>query len=163
MVLHYQTIFFILMVFHGFGQSRFAKGETVSDFELTGYDGSIVSIASTESKVIILDFWASWCGPCVKSIKTTLKPIYKEFDRNELDIIGISNDQVESKWRKAIETWKLPWKNVWDADKNLVRTYQVKGIPTYVVIDQNGKVFANGIPSWELKNEVKKALKAMKK
>ncbi len=141
-----------------FGQ-KLAVGDVAPSFNLPGIDGQPVSIENIESKVIIIDFWASWCTPCLKSVKTTLKPLYDSYDRSEVEIIGISNDIQESKWRAAVNKWGLQWKNVWDADRSLVRSYDVPAIPTYFIVDSTGKMLAANVYSNDLRSEVKKALK----
>ncbi len=136
-------------------------GDKIPEFELLGIDGELVSVDKIDSKVIILDFWASWCGPCYKSVKSTLKPLYDSYSRADVEIIGISNDLHESKWRAAIDKWGLNWKNVWDEDKSLVRSYRVPAIPTYFIVDGDGIILASNVYSSQLKSEVRKALKSM--
>jgi peroxiredoxin len=140
-------------------QTSLEVGDQSPEFEATTSDGKLVSIESMDSKIIILDFWASWCGPCIKTLKTTLKPVYEYFDRSEVGIIGISNDLKEEKWRNALAKYEMNWPNIWDEDKSLVRLYEVKGIPTYIIVDSNGLVLASNIYSRNLKSEIKKALK----
>ena len=137
----------------------FEVGETVPGFELPGVDGESVSIANTDSKLIVLDFWASWCTPCLEAVDKTLKPIYASYDRRDVEIIGISNDRREDKWRAAIDKWELEWKNVWDSDQALVKGYNVPGIPTYFLVDGSGKVLASNVYSRNLKSEIRKALR----
>lgn len=151
------TITLFLSLFTSYAQ-ELNIGDQAPEFELPGADGEMVSLYNIKSKVIILDFWASWCAPCLKAVKTTLKPLYDAYDRSEVEIIGISNDINEDKWRGAINKWGLTWKNVWDPDQSLAGSYQVVAIPTYFIIDTNGKVLASNVNSSQLKGEVIKAL-----
>lgn len=151
-------VIFLIIGTYSFGQGL-QIGDMAPPFELTDVNGDLVSVGNIDSKVIILDFWASWCKPCLKSVKTTLKPLYDSYDRTDLEIIGISNDRKEAPWRAAVEKWELDWKNVWDEDRSLVRNYQVPAIPTYFIVDGTGKLLAANVYSSQLKTEVKKALK----
>ena len=134
-------------------------GDMAPYFEKEGYAGQIVSLENTEAKVIILDFWASWCRPCIASVDKYLKPLYEKYDRSEVEIIGISNDRKETSWTNAIKSWDLTWPNNWDDDTRLVRAYGVLAIPTYFILDRDGKVLASNVYSRELKPAVATALK----
>ena len=89
----------------------------------------------------------------------TIIPLYNEYDRTEVNIIGISNDIKEEKWRAAIKKYNIPWANVWDEDRSLVRVYQVPAIPTYFLVNQKGIIIASNVYANQLKSAVKKALK----
>jgi len=145
-----------------FGQqpkSSLKNGAMIPDIEGIYYDNTSFNLSEMKSKVIILDFWASWCGPCMKSVKTTLKPLYEEYSRSDFEVIGISNDRKKSSWEKAIKNWGLPWPNIWDNDQSMVRNFDVPAIPTYFVIDNTGKVLASNVFSSELKKTVQQLLK----
>ena len=86
-------------------------------------------------------------------------PVENKYDRTEVNVIGISNDIKEEKWRAAIERYKIPWVNVWDEDRKLVRAYQVPAIPTYFLVNQKGIIIASNVYANQLKSAVKKALK----
>jgi peroxiredoxin len=154
----YVAVFLVMLSSTSSAQALMA-GDQAPTIELIGHDGQLVTIASTESKLIILDFWASWCRPCLKSVETTLKPLYDSYDRADLEIIGISNDLDETKWRKAIGKWGLDWKNVWDEDKSLVRNYKVPAIPTYFIVNRSGEILAANVYSNDLKSTVRKLMK----
>ena len=62
------------------------------NFDLMSYDGLRVQLETSQSKVTIVNFWASWCGPCIKSLDHKIIPLYNEYDRTEVNVIGISND-----------------------------------------------------------------------
>jgi peroxiredoxin len=138
--------------------AQIPAGQVAPKFIQTGYDGKLVSIGEVKSKIILIDFWASWCAPCIKSTKTVLIPLYNSYDRVDVDIIGISNDRTEEKWRAAIHKYQMTWSNIWDADKSLVRAYGVPFIPTYFILDNQGIILKSNVYSNDLKHEVKKAL-----
>ena len=90
------------------------------------------------SKMIILDFWASWCGPCIKEMPE-LKELYKE---GKVEIVGISIDNQKGPWLKVLEKLDLPWISVWDEGKKISQSYNVTSVPTKFVIDKNGLIVA---------------------
>ncbi len=90
------------------------------------------------SKIIILDFWASWCGPCIKEIPE-LKELYSE---GNIEIIGISIDNQKGPWLKVLEKLDLPWINIWDEGKEISTAYNVTAVPTKFVINKNGIIVA---------------------
>lgn len=140
-------------------KSPLKAGDMIPEIEGVYFNDQNFDLAQMNSKVIILDFWASWCGPCVKSVKTTLKPLYEEYSRDDFEVIGISNDRKKSSWEKAINSWQLPWPNVWDDDQSMVRSYSVPAIPTYFIVDNTGKILASNVFSSDLKKTVKQLLK----
>ena len=126
-----------------------AIGKPLINFSQVGYDGNVVNTAELKGKVIILDFWGSWCVPCRKS-HPGLKKIYEKYHAKGLEIIGIANESAavgKSKeeqtksWQKAIHEDKLPWLQVLydEAKIDLVKMYEITGYPTKFVIDQNGR------------------------
>jgi thiol-disulfide isomerase/thioredoxin len=126
-----------------------AVGKPAIPFALEGMDGSIVDIAAFKGKVVLIDFWGSWCVPCRMS-HPALKDLYKKYNSKGFEIIGISNELANSTrdkkaqdiaWRKAIKEDGLPWAQIlYDpAILDLVKDYDINGYPTKFLIDQNGK------------------------
>ena len=155
-------LFYLVLTcyFLGFtAHAQLKENTRAPNFDLMSYDGLRVQLETGQSKITIVNFWASWCGPCIKSLDHTIIPLYNEYDRTEVNIIGISNDIKEEKWRTAIERYKIPWVNVWDEDRKLVRAYEVPAIPTYFLVNQAGVIVASNVYANQLKNAVKKALK----
>ena len=126
-----------------------AIGKPVIPFSQVGMDGNIVDITALKGKVVLVDFWGSWCVPCRLS-HPALKKLYDKDNEKGFEIIGISNEAANSTrdkakqdiaWRKAIKEDGLPWLQVlYDpAINDLVKEYDINGYPTKFLIDQNGK------------------------
>lgn len=126
-----------------------AVGKPVIPFSQIGADGNLVDVAALKGKVILVDFWGSWCVPCRMS-HPALKKMYEKYKSKGFEIIGIANEAVnpgkdkamqEVSWRKAIKEDGLKWLQVlYDpAIKDLVKEYDINGYPTKFLIDQNGK------------------------
>lgn len=119
-------------------------GSTVPDFELKTPEGKTVSLYGTKAKVKILDFWASWCGPC-RAESPNLKAVYEEYKDKGLEIIGISLDNKRDAWLKAIEEDQLPWVQVSSLMGRacpVVKLYRVNGIPDIFILDANNRIIA---------------------
>ena len=139
--------------------TQLRKNSEVPNFNRISHDGSSVQLKSNKSRVTIVSFWASWCSPCLKSLGHTIIPLYDQYDRSELNVIGISNDLEEEKWRKTIEKYNIPWVNIWDEDRSLVKAFQVPAIPTYFLVNQEGIIINSNVDAKKLKTVVRKALK----
>ena len=128
-------------------------GAKAPDFTLPDVNGNPVTMSAVKGKIKILDFWASWCGPC-RLNNPELKKIYKEFRDKGLVIIGISLDDEKEDWEMAIEADGLDWINVsslkgWDCD--IARLYNVKGVPSLFILDENNNIIATGLRDEQLK------------
>ena len=117
------------------------EGQIAPDFTLMDINGKPLVLSSLRGKWVILDFWGSWCGWCIKGMPK-MKEYYAKY-QDKLEILGVDcNDTVE-KWKNAVAKHEIPWLHVyWDKEKgdNPVELYGVQGFPTKVVIDPEGKV-----------------------
>ena len=136
-------------------------GAVAPDFTLPDLNGNPVTMSSVKAKIKIIDFWASWCGPC-RLNNPALKKIYDEFHSKGLEIIGVSLDNRKIGWEKAIEKDGLNWINVsslkgWDCE--VVRLYNVSGVPSLFILNENNRIIATGLRDEELRAFLEERLK----
>ncbi|MDE7438021.1 MAG: TlpA family protein disulfide reductase [Muribaculaceae bacterium] len=117
-----------------------ASGETMApDFTLKNLEGKDVKLSDFRGKWVIIDFWGSWCGWCIKGFPK-LKDAYEQY-QPELEIIGVDCNEPEANWRKGVEKYQLPWVNVYNPEgSRLLADYGVQGFPTKVIVNPEGKI-----------------------
>ena len=127
-----------------------------SDFSAPNPEGKVVSLKESLGKVTIVDFWASWCGPCRKE-NPNVVAIYKELHAKGLNIIGVSLDKEAGKWKEAIAKDGLTWTHVSNLkfwDEPIAAQYGVQSIPATFILDASGKVVAQDLRGPELKAKI---------
>lgn len=114
------------------------------DFSLKNTEGKVVHLRDFKGKIIFLDFWASWCKPCIEQFSHS-KKLKEEYEGKDIVFINIAVDDEEEKWLKMIEKRKIGGVNLFAGDKssNLSTMYNINGIPHYVLIDKEGKIIEN--------------------
>jgi len=140
---------------------KVAVGQPAPDFTLNTPEGTPFSLSSLKGQVVVIDFWASWCGPCRKE-NPHMVELYKELNPKGVEFFGVSLDDKKENWLKAIEDDGLTWKHASDLKgwkSAAAKLYGVNSIPATVVIDQNGTIVAKKVFGDELKAEVEKLLK----
>lgn len=138
-----------------------AAGSTAPEFTLNTPGGAPLSMYGVKAKIKIIDFWASWCGPC-RANNPALVELYKQYKDAGLEIIGISMDSKTEPWEKAIRADGLPWLQVsslqgWECP--IAAQYLVSGIPALFVLDENNKFIAIKPTEEELKTILKDRLR----
>jgi len=141
-------------------QNNLKVGDSYVDFAMKNKDGEVVKLSDYEGNLVLLDFWASWCMPCIKEMPT-LKEAYKTYQNQGFEIIGISEDESKAVWEKAIAKFELDWVNLWDeagneADPYLI--YNISGIPDNFLINSDGIIIARGLRGEDLKQVVKEEM-----
>lgn len=135
-------------------------GQQAPDFTINGLDGKPVRLADFKGKYVLLDFWASWCGPCRAENPNVVKAYNKYKDRN-FTILGISLDKDKAAWEQAIKQDGLTWSHAGelaDFQGATVRLYQVEAIPSSFLLDPNGKIVARNLRGEELDAFLNKTL-----
>lgn len=125
-------------------------GDEMKDFTI---DGKSLAELCKGNKVVILDFWASWCRPCRAEIPN-LKEIYNKHHDKGFEIISISIDNDNAAWKKALEQEQLPWTNFRDADDTVAKLYKVSAVPTMYVLDGDHKLLAENLRGEELAKKI---------
>lgn len=124
-------------------ESSLQKDAIIPNFSITGSDGTQIKIldVAAKSKFMLIDVWASWCKPCRAEIPA-LKQLYETHKSKGLNILGISSDKNESAWRKAIIEDGTTWLHGLQKDGTVSKTFNIKAIPAYILIDAKGKLIA---------------------
>lgn len=123
-----------------------AIGQPAPDFTLLNAEGQPVALRSYRGKYVLVDFWASWCGPC-RAENPNVTRVYNEFKNQNFDVLSVSIDvpDARAKWLKAVHDDHLPWTQVLDLSAGAGRAaalYQVEAIPQNFLIDPTGKIVA---------------------
>ncbi|WP_313806934.1 TlpA disulfide reductase family protein [Flavobacterium sp.] len=135
-------------------------GQVAPNFSAKNPEGKTVSLKESLGKVTIIDFWASWCGPC-RAENPNVVALYNEFHGKGLNIIGVSLDKDEAKWKEAIAKDKLAWAHVSNLkfwEDPIAKQYNVKSIPATFILDASGKIVAKDLRGEELKAKVAELL-----
>ena len=134
-------------------------GSKVPEFTVKGADGQDVTLASLREgkKYVLIDFWASWCGPCRKEIPN-LKALYKQYADRGFDIVSISIDKKKTDWEKALEEEQLPWNNYLD-ETGVASLYHVKAIPAMYLIDAEGVMVGENLRGEALADKLAELLR----
>ena len=120
--------------------SSFAQAPAQApDFILNDINGKSLSLSSTRGKVVVLDFWGSWCIWCIRGIPD-MKKYYEKY-KNKLEIIGMDCGDSDEKWKAAVKKYELPWKHVYvPKHSKVLDNYKIEGFPTKIVIAPDGTV-----------------------
>ncbi|WP_299335846.1 TlpA disulfide reductase family protein [uncultured Psychroserpens sp.] len=136
-------------------------GDKFVDFSQTTPEGKTIKASEVKSKLTLIEFWASWCGPC-RATNPSLVKTYDEFKPKGFEILGVSLDQYKDDWIKAIKEDELTWTNVSDllGDENeAALIYNVSGIPDNILIDDQGIIIARDLRGGQLREKLIEFLK----
>ena len=135
-------------------------GKKAPNFSAPSPEGKPISLNESLGKVTIIDFWASWCGPC-RQENPNVVAMYNELHEKGLNIIGVSLDRDGDKWKEAIAKDGLTWPQISNLkfwQEPIAEQYNVKSIPATFILDENGIIVARDLRGDELKAKVKEIL-----
>ncbi|KAA5547893.1 TlpA disulfide reductase family protein [Adhaeribacter rhizoryzae] len=138
-----------------------AVGQPAPDINLPTPDGKSVSLSSLRGKYVLVDFWASWCGPCRQENPNVVR-MYNQYKDKGFEIFGVSLDESREKWLKAIDADKLTWPHVSDLkgwESSAAKLYNIQAIPQTLLLDKEGKIIAKNLRGPSLEEKLASLLK----
>lgn len=148
---------------------RRARENFAPDFSFTSSEGEHIMLEDLRGKVVLLDFWGTWCPPCVESVPE-LRSLHKRYSKegSPFMLIGISSDSDEEEWKEFTAKNKMIWPQYRDKDRRIQRAFGVRAFPTYILIDHEGVVRFQSVGlSWmgaaNLEDAVRKHIKILAK
>lgn len=143
-------------------QKSLAVGSVFPDFQVTSLDSKPLSVSAEKGKIVLIDFWATWCGPCVGELPNVQK-VYAQYHDKGFDIIGISLDQDKDKLTTFLKDKGVPWPQYFDGkgwENKVSTTYGINSIPATYLLGKDGKILGKGLRGEALDAAVKTALAA---
>lgn len=138
-------------------------GQVAPDFTLQTPEGGSLTLSSLRGKCVLVDFWASWCGPCIRELPN-IKKVYEKYHSRGFEVVSISLDDKMANWTKAIEKHQIPWLHVsslkgWKCP--VAQLYHVTGVPAMYLLDAEGRIVTDNARGEALEQEVSKLCKGV--
>ena len=142
-------------------QLSLQPGKTPPDFTATTIEDQHIQLADYRGKVVLLDFWATWCGPCIAELPN-VKRVYEKYRDKGFRIISISLDREKQTLRQFVEQREIRWPQIYDADreadKQIARRYGVNAIPQMILVGRDGKIIDTRLRGSALETAVASAV-----
>ncbi len=141
-------------------QRSLVEGATFPDFDEKDLAGKSLSVGNYKGKVVLIDFWATWCGPCVGELPNVVKTYEKNHDKG-FEIIGVSLDQDEQRLRNFTKEKQMTWPQFFDGKgwgNKLAQKYGIQSIPATFLLNSEGKIIGRDLRGEALEQAVTKAL-----
>lgn len=142
------------------GEMQSKIGSIAAEFTLKNLADQDVSLSQFKGKYILIDFWASWCGPCREEFPH-IKKAYAAYKEKGFEVLGVSTDKNAGQWKKAVADMELPWVQLLDGQGTAaiaLSKYAVTVLPTSFLIDKSGKIIAKDLRGDALEKELAKLL-----
>lgn len=150
----------VFLSFAGLAEAQIKQGLRAPEVALPTANGDTVRLSSLKGKVVLLDFWASWCGPCRVSNKGLAK-LYPKFRDKGFEILGVSLDEDHTDWQKAVKKDKISWLQVIDDggwESVTANKWRISAIPTSYLINRDGILIAMDLEGKELEKALNQLL-----
>lgn len=145
-------------------QKAIEIGKKAPEITMTKADGTAFSLSTLKGKIVLIDFWATWCAPCVEE-QPELKALYDTYSdkvkNNQFEILGISLDRNKESWQKAIDRFGINWIQISDLKfwkSPVAKLYEVDELPFNIIIDGQGTILAKNLHGKDLEEFLKKSL-----
>lgn len=145
-------------------QKAIEIGKKAPEITMTKADGTAFSLSTLKGKIVLIDFWATWCAPCVEE-QPELKALYDTYSdkvkNNQFEILGISLDRNKESWQKAIDRFGISWIQISDLKfwkSPVAKLYEVDELPFNIIIDGQGTILAKNLHGKDLEEFLKKSL-----
>ncbi len=164
MKVRFTIVFLVFISGFIFAQNNTEIGQKAPEINLSKADGSPFVLSSLKGKLVLIDFWATWCAPCVNE-QPELKKLYDQFSEqvknNTFEIVGVSLDRSKESWQKAIDRFAIDWIQISDLKfwkSPVAKAYGIEELPFNLIIDGNGTIIAKNLHDKELEEFLNKNL-----
>lgn len=151
----------VLLIFCcGALKSQPKLGQPAPEISLPNLQDSIIRLSSFKGKVVLIDFWTSWCGPCRAANPGVVK-LYNKYRSRGFEVVGVSLDNSKKNWIRAVRQDKLPYTQVIDLARlpsTAGEQYKIQRIPTTYLLDKNGKVAGVDLEAEQLEHMIERLL-----